>query len=125
MTIEHVWEDKGLNINYTGTVTGQDLINSAIEIGGDARFDDARYVLSDWTQVESKLIDPSHVIELAAYVSAMAKSNPRIINISVVIDEEERTALVGLYTMLTEDMPWQMETFFSVNEARRWLFAHL
>ena len=55
------------------------------------------------------------------YISAIAKSNPRIKNVTVMNSNESRQALVSLYGMLTEHTTWEMEAFLTLKEAREWL----
>ena len=122
MPVEHRWESKQLlHTYYTGKVTADDLINGALEIGSDPRFDDLRYIIGDWTKSTQSTITVEDVEHLSAYISAIAKSNPRIKNVTVMNSVESRQALVSLYGMLTEQTTWEVNAFLTLKEAREWL----
>lgn len=123
MGVINNWEANGLYIQYIGHVSGAEMLAAALEVSGDPRFDDIRYVLSDWRQATETSITPDHIRELVAYVNAMAKSNPKIKNATVMYDDEERKAKVALYGVLAEDSPWQIDFFDTIEEARAWINA--
>ena len=65
MPAEHHWESKQLlHTYYTGKVTADDLINGALEIGSDPRFDDLRYIIGDWTKSTQSTITMEDVERL-------------------------------------------------------------
>lgn len=124
MTIQHHWEEKGLLIRYTGRTSGQELINSALELSGNARFDEIKYIIGDWSASEPGGITSEEVEALVACLRAIAQSNPRIINPSILPPEEHRQALVAFYVALTQDLPWNTDWFHTEEEARDWI-SHL
>lgn len=121
MAIEHIWSPGGLHIRYLDSVSGDSLVADALEVGGDERFDDLRFIISDW----SECVEPSVAIEdvetLAAFISAMARTNPRIVNLNVMREDFDNQAFVNLYMFLTDEVPWQVLAFRSLDEAKTWL----
>ncbi len=98
MTIDLVWESKKLlSMIYEGRVSGGDLLAASLKISGDQRFDDLRYLLSDWSKVEETNISTDDVRKLVAYVSSMARTNDRIMNASVMSSDETGQVLVSFY----------------------------
>ena len=123
MSIVHNWEKNGLYIQYLDHVTGEDMLDDALVVSGDPRFDNMRYVISDWTQATTTAIDTHHIHQLVAYVKAMARSNPKVKNATVMYDDEDRKAMVALYGLLADDTPWKIDFFNTLEEARSWVAA--
>lgn len=121
MPAENDWHSNGVVTTYLGNVTGEELINNSLLLGGDIRFDKYRYVITDWSKAESTLITPEEVKVLVAYLKAMAKSNPLVRQATVMHDNEDRQATVGLYTYMMEDMPWEIAFFSTLEEALDWV----
>lgn len=125
MTIEHCWQPKGLHIRYLNTVTGEALVQAALDVGGDERFDSLRYVISDWSQCCVADVGVEDVEQLAAYIAAMARSNPRIYHLNVMRADLNNQAFINLYMFLTDEIPWQVTAYRSLAEARDWLQGNL
>ena len=120
MPVENEWHSNGVVTTYLGDVTGEELINNSLELGGDVRFDGFRYVVTNWSKAQSTHITPEEVRVLVAYLKAMAKSNPFIRQATVMHDSEDRQATVGLYTYLMEGIPWEVAFFSEMDEALAW-----
>ena len=101
------------------------MLESVLAVGGDERFHDLRYVIGDWTDCTESGVSVKDVEKLAAYVSAMARSNPHITNVSVMHSDFNPQAMINLYFYLTSETPWTMVAVRSLDEARRHLKAVL
>jgi len=115
------WSDKGIIWEYSGVMTGEDLINSNLEIFGDERFDDLRYQIADLTRVEAIDINEIHIRKMAYLDLAAARSNP---NIRVaVVSSSEATAQIGesYANYSKEKSPWKTKIFSSLEEAQEWV----
>lgn len=121
MAIEHIWISGGLHIRYLGSVSGDSLVADALEVGGDERFDDLRFIISDWSECVESSVGIADVEKLAAFISAMARTNPRIVNLNVMREDFNNQAFVNLYMFLTDEVPWQVLAFRSLDEAQTWL----
>ena len=122
MTIKLEWETKQLLVmQYTGVVQGQELLDISLKLSGDPRFDDLRFILSNWANVKKTKVSTKDVKNLAAYVSAMAKTNGNIKNATVVSNTEEGEALATFYEHLTQGISWQVAHFKEEKAARAWL----
>lgn len=121
MSVKNNWEKNGLYIQYLDHVNGDEMLEAALKVSGDPRFDDIRYVISDWSRATTTAIDPEHVRTLVAYVNAMAKTNAKVRNATVMHGDEERKATVALYGVLASDTPWDIDFFDTMEEARAWI----
>ncbi len=121
MTVEYCWEPKGIYIRFSGSITGVGILAAALDASGDPRFDDISYALVDLFDARSSTVNAEDMKQMAAYVSAMSLTNPRIKNAIVMFpDNEERSALAGLYQMLTDNLPWEIKLFETLDAAREW-----
>lgn len=116
---EHAWEERGIVRRFIGKVTGQDLAASAIEGQADARFDLLRYVINDFRDCESLVVDPSTMEEVAARDSGAARTNGNIV-IAVVSDDPRVLAVSDLYVR-DPLSPYPVRNFGTMDEARAWL----
>ncbi|MBL4584306.1 MAG: hypothetical protein JKX83_06795 [Pseudomonadales bacterium] len=121
MTIELNWESKQLLwVKYQDMVYGQELLDTTLALSGDRRFEELRYILSDWSEIKKTNISTSHVTELAAYIAAIAETNQRIKNATVTSKDEAGQSLAVFYQHLTEEISWDVDFFSSALEAREW-----
>ncbi len=121
MAIDLEWESKQLlSMRYKGMVLGVDLLSVTLQISGDPRFDDLRYILSDWSNVKKTDVSVKDVKVLVAYATAMARTNDKIMNATVISEDEKGQALAAFYKDLTADISWQIKYFTNEPEARNW-----
>lgn len=125
MAVIHHWENWGLHTCYVGFNTGEELLSAALEVSGDPRFDQINYLIGDWSGSESSNITMEDVQKLASYIEAFSRSNSNILHPSVLPEGESRQAMVALYAMLTEDIPWTVTWFDTLEEARAWIESEL
>ncbi len=125
MSVKHTWEPRGLYIQYIGRVTGRELIESSLKLSGHPKFDKIDYVLADWSQATESTVTAEDVRELAAYIEAMAKTNPNVKNVTVMYPDETRQALVALFALFTENFSWQNHAVHSLEEGRAWLAENI
>ncbi len=124
MAIIHNWEPNGLHTQYINATSGEQMIASALEISGDPRFDSLHYVIGDWSQSAQSGITAKEVELLAKHIAALCKTNPDILNPSILPKGESAQALVALYVSLTEDLSWKTDWFHTEEEAREWIASH-
>ena len=125
MPVEHIWYPEGLYTRYTGCVRGEELLQSTLAVGGDARFDELRYAIADWSGCTKSLIGVDDVEKLSAYIRAMSKSNPRIADLVVMREDFHSQALVNLFMFLTDEIPWYVMGFRSLTDVDQWLLENL
>ena len=122
MAITHHWVSKELLIaEYSGKVTGQELVAAVLEISGDPRFYDLRGVLGDWRNITEPSLTTGDMEKTAAYVEAIAKSAPNIKLATLMLHEESREALEAFFSLLVEHTSWETEGFNNPEAACRWL----
>ncbi len=120
MTYETIWEEKGIYWKFQGVLTGDELLQSNMNIYGDSRFDKLRYQLIDMLDVESFDVDPAAMEEVTAMDEAASQTNPSLV-VAVVSTHIQAKRLVELYETTTGGAPWETDIFESVEAARAWI----
>jgi hypothetical protein len=115
------WKERGIVWEYSGTMTGEELLQSNLEIFGDARFDDLRYQIADMSAVEDTEISEIHVRKMAYLDSAAARSNPHIC-VAIVSSSEDAFRVGTAYIAHSkEKSPWKTRVFSTREEAEAWV----
>jgi hypothetical protein len=120
MAYELVWEPDGVIKRFAGHVSGREFIQAVESVQGDARFDDARYVINDLLAVTSHDLSDDVLTEVAVLQYGAYASNPNCRVVFVTTDEalagivRKDPAVSGLSSYQTEVCP-------TVAAARDWL----
>lgn len=119
--VKHHWTEYNiLIVSHVGVVRGHEIVESALEISGDVRFDSTRYVLSDWTHSERAEVAADHVIELVAVLKNISKICPNAKNACVIRPDKHGNALMAFYKMLADDLSWGVQIFKDYDRAFDW-----
>ena len=120
MSYELVWEPEGVVARFSSTVSTDEFIRSVKQIQGDSRFDDARYVISDFSEATGDKICEDTLTELSAMHYGAHASNPNCRIAFVTADQAFAERIKQI--LLSPDMiSYQVEVSPTVTEARDWL----
>lgn len=106
---------------YSGIVTGEELLQTALKKSGDPRLDDVLFIIGDWTQSTLSFISAEEVKELVAYLSAISKTCPKAKNATIVKRDNNGNALAAWYKLLADKLPWETEIFHTLDAAEAWI----
>ena len=124
MAIQDDWSHPELLYTlYTGIVTGEELLQTALNKSGDPRFDEIKLIIGDWSKALLSYISAEEIKQLVAYHKAMLSSCPYAKVATVVNPDRSGNALAAWYKLLCENLPWDVEIFYSLKEAEKWLGA--
>jgi hypothetical protein len=119
MPFELIWEPRGVYRRYFGDVTIVERRRSFDRICADPRFDDVRYSITDYRNVEGYEITDQATEEMAALHIAPLRTNPNIIIAAVVSDERIIASIRYFISLGFTTRPYRI--FATVEEARRWV----
>ncbi|PCK09586.1 MAG: hypothetical protein COA42_03505 [Alteromonadaceae bacterium] len=120
--ITYRWDKPNfLHIIYTGVITGDELIQSALDIAGEQQFDNAHFVLGDWSHYTHSSIDEEGVKALVSIMKSVCKICPQVRNAVVIRADKSGNALPSFYKMLGDILPWKIEIFNHFKDAYNWL----
>jgi len=119
------WEPRGVYWEYSGTVTGQEIIDASTLIYGDPRFDDIRYKLVNFLNTEAIDIEEDDVNTIAFQHKAAAISNPRVKTAIVTSNrmslDKNNTAMLKLFISNLAASAWEVKAFENLQDANLWL----
>lgn len=119
MPYEIVWEPKGVYRRYFGRSDGAELTQSILDVEGDQRFDELRYVINDMLDSDEILLSSNTMTEISAVDGAAELSNPNI-RIAIVADKPAILAVAHAYaTAGLHTYPTRI--FSNLADARAWL----
>jgi hypothetical protein len=122
MPYRTVWEPEGVLWRFWGAATGQELLQSNLDIYGDSRFDDIRYEICDFLDVTTIDLDERDLRKVAHLDLAAAKTNPRI-KVAVVTNRDLIKGYTNMYAAYVGQSPWETQFFATMAEARDWIDA--
>jgi hypothetical protein len=101
-------------------LTGQEALQSNLDIYGDKRFDDLQYQIADFSAVTENQISELYTKKIAYLDRAAAQTNPRI-KVAIVMNNAEFLDTADVYGELSKHSPWQLKVCHSLEEARAWV----
>lgn len=118
MAFELVWEPRGVWRRYSGTLCALDLVASVDLVQRDPRYDNLRYSINDFLDVEN-LADIAGILDVVlAKAIGGAHSNPRLV-MAIVGRSEALISHAKLF--LRPDFPYPVKLFEDLESARAWL----
>lgn len=112
------WESEGVFWHYYGDVTGEEIIEASALIYGDSRFDDLKYKLVDFLDVDNISINQDE-LALVAYQHRAAELSNQIIKTAIVTNTNSERA--KQFAAFFEDSRWEVKIFENRDEANTWL----
>jgi hypothetical protein len=116
------WTGNGVIWKYTGVLTGQEALQSNLDIYGDARFDDLRYQIADFTDVTDNQISEAYTKKIAYLDRAASQTNPNI-KVAVIMKNSDFIDTADIYAELSKNSPWQVKVCHSREDADAWVGA--
>lgn len=116
MSYNNKWEENGLLRDFTGHITGQEVLNSNLSMHGDARFYNIKYIINDFTQIETFEVTDIDIAEIVVIdnVAALSKHQLKII---IVATDETLLKWINLYIKKMENSPFECVIFNNVKDA--------
>lgn len=112
------WEKEGVYWQYSGDVTGQEIVNSSAKIYGDPRFDDLKYKLVNFLDASAVTMSDEEIAKIAYQHKAAEISNPRIKNAIVMTVARD---LADKFAAFFADSCWEVRVFEDMKSANQWL----
>lgn len=113
------WEARGVYRQYLGDVTIAERRASFEAISGDFRFDELRYVITDYRAVGAYEITAEATREIAALHIGPLLTNPRIAIAAVATRPDVVAAIQDFIAHGFTSTPYRV--FPNLEEARRWI----
>lgn len=123
MPIELNWEPNGVCRRYFGRVTIDERRQSFDAICADPRFDDLRYTITDYLDVDDYEVTSEATAEIAALHIAPMLTNPNIVVAAVAVDARVIAAIEHFIALGFIEQPYRI--FATQAAARAWIAEQL
>ena len=122
LSYELIWEDRGVLFRFRDVVTGDELVQSNLDVYANPKFESIEYevaIFSDSVKFEASSETVRRVAEMDA---AASKRNPKVV-VAIVASQTVIRGLANLYRLQSEVAggTWETEFFETEPDARRWL----
>jgi len=115
-----IWKPDGVHKKLSGFITAIEFIRAATEVLSDPRFDDARYVIKDLSEVTEHEITAVTLADLAVIHSGFQWINPNC-RIVFITTEKYLIKLIKRILLSPRLAPYPVEILPTLVEAGDWL----
>lgn len=123
MPYTNTWEAAGLYRKFTGTISGEEILESNFELHQHPNFQTIRYVINDFTAVTGHSIDTAHTKVLASTDEIIANTKDQL-KIAIVVTQEPLIALANHYREEMIGNRFECDIFQTLEDAREWINNH-
>lgn len=120
MGITTIWEAEGIYRQASGPIDGQQFLQAVIEVEGDPRFPDIRYVINDFSTATELKFNNADILAIGTMDKASNETNAQIV-VAFVVGEHQVEHLYTEYNNLFETPPYPNRLFKTPDEARDWV----
>lgn len=119
MSYKLVWEPKGVYWKYHGKVSGLEVFDATMIAYGDSRFDELKYKLVNFLDIESIEMKEAEVRAIAKQHKSAERHNPYIKNAIVLKSKTNKLAIK--FAALFNDSRWDVQIFDNLDAANDWI----
>jgi len=121
MPCEYEWLEDGLYRKFTGKIDTQYILKSNYELYGDDRFQYLSYVLNDFSEIDTVLLDEEDVLDIANIDSMRSRINIGLKVALVIANHPTQVALALTFTEFMEKSNYKCKVFLKPKDALSWL----
>lgn len=111
-----------LHIHYSGHVKGEEVNFASLQKSGDPRFDNVKYIISDWRYADKIDISMREIDELATFMAVIARQNPNVKAVSLTSRDSQGNPLAAYYVLQArKKLSWEFEIVHTLEEAYEWM----
>jgi len=119
MPYQMIWEPRGVYTRFSGDVTGADMLGNIEDVCRDARFEQHRYHILDFSDATDFVATEREMLVNCGVLVGAAFVNHQVLVAAVVTRENVRAALERLHALGVS--PYVAKIFPTVAEARKWI----
>ncbi|MDH5601015.1 MAG: hypothetical protein OEY78_06880 [Gammaproteobacteria bacterium] len=113
------WEADYLYRKFTGEITGEEILKSNFDIQTHPYFTKIKYLVNDFSETQSILIDPEYARIFALTDDIISATKGRL-KIAIVTNNDTIIELTKDYYAAMENKLFKCETFSTLEEAMNW-----
>ena len=116
----NTWEAEGLYRKFTGTISGEEILESNFELHQHPNFQAISYVINDFTAVTGHSIETAHTKVYASTDEIIANTKGQL-KIAIVVTQEPLIALANHYREEMIGNRFECDIFQTIEDAREWI----
>ena len=120
MPHKNTWEPGGLYRKFTGTISGEEILESNFELHVDPNFQTINYIINDFTEVTSHSIETIHTKVYASTDEIVSNTKGKL-KIALVVTQSPLIALANSYREEMIGNKFECDIFQSIEDARKWV----
>lgn len=120
MAVTNTWEERGLYREFSGIIDGEEIWGANLALHGDQRFDQIKYVLNNFADIEGFEIRDVDVDAIVVVDKTASISKP-VLSIIIVVGLTPLRDLAITYQQKMKDSSYYCEIFSNITDARTWI----
>ena len=115
----NTWGPGALYRKFTGTITGEEILESNFELHMNSDFETINYIINDFTEVIGHSIETAHT-KIYASTDEIVSDTKGKLKIALVVPQDTLIALANSYREEMIGSRFECDIFKTIDEARRW-----
>ena len=116
----YTWEQNGVYRQFTGELSGDEILASNLEINNNHNFKAAKYIINDFSKLTSHSIDVIHTKAIAVTDDILCSSKGQL-KIALIVTQPDIVELANSYREQMHNNIFECEIFSTLKDAREWV----
>jgi len=114
------WEKEGLYRQFTGNISGDEILCSNFELHEHPNFQKIKYIINDFKEVTGHSIESTHT-KVYALTDHIISSTKGELSIALIVTQAPLLILAENYREQMIDKLFTCEIFQHIEDARKWI----
>ena len=119
MPHKNTWNANGVLRKFSDEVNGDEILKSNFDLHVDPRFREIKYIINDFTDTKTLLLDTTHTRTYASTDDIISEIKGEF-KIAIVVNKDEHIALANAYQQQLKSNLFTCEIFKTLDEAQTW-----
>jgi hypothetical protein len=120
MSYINIWKKNGLLRQFSGHLSGEEILESNFELHSHPEFKNILYIINDFTQITGHTVEIRHT-EIYANTDSIISNTKGRLHIALVVPQPEFQELALHYCKLMESQLFTCQSFQTMVLAESWL----
>ena len=121
MASKIIWEENGILVKHSGTVTNEEVMEINDIMYGDKRYESITYQIADYTEVTNNLLTAANAKVIGTLDRTSSVWNSKKMRLAVVTTDEKFVPIVKTYFKEFEKTDWEGRIFDTLEMAYDWV----
>ena len=121
MASKIIWEENGILVKHSGTVTNEEVMEINDIMYGDKRYESITYQIADYTEVTNNLLTAANAKVIGTLDRTSSVWSSKRMRLAVVTTDEKFVPIVKTYFKEFEKTDWEGRIFDTLEMAYDWV----